>query len=213
MIARAPSPGLSKTRLCPPCTPEQAAELATAALEDTLEAVASTPAERRVLVLDGAPGSWLPRGFEIVAQRGEGLGDRLGAAMADAGTPALIIGMDSPQVSPGLLARALELLESPGVDAVLGPAHDGGYWAIGLRRCEPRVFAGVPMSTRRTAATQLAQLRRLGLATKLVPQLRDVDYFEDARAVAAQCAGSRFQGAFDRVLQSIARSSQGVVPS
>jgi glycosyltransferase A (GT-A) superfamily protein (DUF2064 family) len=177
--------------------------LAEAALEDTLEAVAGTAADRRVLALDGSPGRWLPRGFEIIAQRGEGLGERLAAAVADTGTPALIIGMDTPQVTARDLHHALDLLESPHIDAVLGPAHDGGYWAIGLCSADPRAFSGVPMSTTRTAEAQLAQLHRLGLATQLLPELRDVDYFEDACAVSAQCSGSRFQQEFERVLLSL----------
>jgi rSAM/selenodomain-associated transferase 1 len=202
VIARAPSPGRSKTRLCPPCTPEQAADLARAALEDTLAAVAATPADRRVLALDGSPGNWLPGSFEWMPQRGEGLDERLAAAFSDAGAPALVIGMDTPQVTPSVLAGALDLLESPASDAVLGPAHDGGYWAIGLRRADPRIFAGVPMSTAHTAEAQLAQLTRLDLTTELLPELRDVDYFEDARAVAAQCRGSRFHQAFEQLLAS-----------
>jgi glycosyltransferase A (GT-A) superfamily protein (DUF2064 family) len=97
VIAKAPEPGRSKTRLCPPCSPEQAAALAEAALTDTLRAVAATPADERVLVLDGTPGDWLPEGFRVVPQRGDGLDERLAAAFADAGGPALLIGMDTPQ--------------------------------------------------------------------------------------------------------------------
>ena len=66
VIAKEPRPGRVKTRLTPPFTPEEAAALAEAALADTLDAVARTPAERRVLVLDGTPGPWLPAGFEVV---------------------------------------------------------------------------------------------------------------------------------------------------
>jgi glycosyltransferase A (GT-A) superfamily protein (DUF2064 family) len=80
VIAKAPVPGRVKTRLCPPCTPDEAAALARAALEDTLEAAAGAGAERRVLVLEGQPGPWLPAGWDIVAQRGNGLAERLAAA-------------------------------------------------------------------------------------------------------------------------------------
>ena len=111
VIAKAPVAGRSKTRLTPPCTPEQAAALATAALADTLAAVAATPGGgRRVVVLDGAPGSWLRPGFEVIAQRGAGLGERLAAAFADVGEPALIVGMDTPQLTPPLLSHALAQL-------------------------------------------------------------------------------------------------------
>ena len=86
VIAKEPVPGRVKTRLTPPCTPEQAAALARAALEDTLAAALAVDREiRRVLVLDGEPGTWAPDGFELIAQRGEGLAERLAAAFEDAG--------------------------------------------------------------------------------------------------------------------------------
>ena len=125
VLAKAPRPGRSKTRLCPPCTPRDAAALARAALADTLDAVLATPAARRVVVLDGPVGDWLAPGVEVVAQRGDGLDERLAHAFADVGGPALLVGMDTPQVTASDLARGLERLAAPGVDAVLGPATDG----------------------------------------------------------------------------------------
>jgi uncharacterized protein len=184
VIAKAPRPGRSKTRLCPPCTAEQAAALAEAALCDTLAAVAATPARRRLLALEGEPGPWLPPGFEVVAQRGKGLGSRLGHALEEAGGPALVVGMDTPQLTPALLARAGASLSRPAVDAVLGPALDGGYWTIGLKRPDRAVFEGVPMSSARTCRAQQGRLARLGLSTAELPWLRDVDTIADARAVA-----------------------------
>jgi rSAM/selenodomain-associated transferase 1 len=190
VIAKAPLAGRSKTRLCPPCTPEQAAALAAAALADTLAAVAATPAGRRVLVLDGAPGQWLGQGFEVIPQRGDGLGERLAAAFADLGEPALVVGMDTPQLTPGLLAHALDRLAH--AQAVLGPAYDGGYWAIGLRRADDGVFAGVPMSDVFTCVAQRERLQALDLTTHELPELRDVDEIADARAVAALAPHTRF---------------------
>lgn len=192
VLAKAPVPGRVKTRLCPPCTPEQAARLAAAALADTLRAVAATPGvTRRVCVLDGAPGPWLPRGFEVVAQRGGGLAERLAAAFADVDEPALLVGMDTPQVTPALLRDGLARLDR--TDAVLGLAPDGGYWAIGLHHASDALFHGVPMSAETTGAAQLARLRAHGLQVDLLPELRDVDTIADARAVAASCpAGTAF---------------------
>lgn len=89
MIARAPRPGHSKTRLCPPCTLEQAAGLAEAALKDTLEAVAATVVERRVLVLDDSPARWVPDGFEVIPRRNVDLGGRLTAGFWMRKRPAL----------------------------------------------------------------------------------------------------------------------------
>jgi len=196
VIAKAPRPGRTKTRLCPPCTPQEAARLADAALRDTLAAVAATPGVRRLLVLDGEPGAWMPRGFEVVPQRGEGLDERLGAAFEDAGGPAVLIGMDTPQVIPDRLLEAVSTLLTPGVDAVLGPAPDGGYWAVGLRDPDPRVFLGVPMSSPATASAQRRRLRALGLVTVELAELRDVDEIDDAVAVAAEAPASRFAAAF-----------------
>jgi rSAM/selenodomain-associated transferase 1 len=190
VIAKAPRAGRVKTRLCPPCTPHEAAALARAALEDTLAAVAATPAKRRVVALDGPAGGWLPRGFELVVQRGDGLAERLAGAFDDVGGPALLVGMDTPQITPALLARGLAPLRD--ADAVIGPAQDGGYWAIGLRRPDPRVFDGVPMSVSSTGAAQRARLAALGLRTATLPSLRDVDTIADAHAVAASAPGTRF---------------------
>ncbi|MFC7110384.1 DUF2064 domain-containing protein [Nonomuraea rubra] len=139
VIAKEPVPGKVKTRLSPPCTPREAAALAGAALEDTLRTVARVPVARRVLALDGAPGPWLPAGFTVVPQRGGGLDERLAAAFDDAHRlshiPIVLIGMDTPQVSAGLLADAVSLLGSH--DAVFGPATDGGFWLLGLRAPTP----------------------------------------------------------------------------
>jgi uncharacterized protein len=199
VIAKAPAPGRSKTRLCPPCTPEQAAALAAASLRDTIAAVAATPARRRIVALDGEPDGWLRPGFEVHPQRGQGLGERLGAALVAAGGPALVVGMDTPQLSAPLLREAARRLTEPGTDAVLGPALDGGYWTIGLRRPDPSVFSGVPMSTPDTLAAQRRRLRSLGLHTALLEPLRDVDTIDDAAAVARASPDTEFAAALRRL--------------
>jgi uncharacterized protein len=194
VIAKAPVPGRVKTRLSPPCTPRQAADLAAAALADTLAAAArARRAARRVLVLDGEADGWVPDGFAVVPQRGEGLAARLAAAFEDAGGPAFLVGMDTPQVTPALLDAGLAALER--ADAAFGAALDGGYWGIGLRRADPDAFRGVPMSEERTGAVQRARLAALNLRTAMLPPLRDVDTIADARAVAAEAPGTRFASA------------------
>ena len=195
VMAKEPLPGRVKTRLCPPLQPVEAATLAAAALADTLQAVAWTQARRRVLVLDGSPGAWLPPGFEVIAQRGDGLADRLANATRDVGEALVFVGMDTPQLTRALLLAALDGLA--GSDAVLGPTIDGGYWAIGLREPDPAVFEGVPMSTAGTAAAQLARLEELGLDTTQLERLHDVDSFEDAAAVAALAPWTRFAATFE----------------
>jgi uncharacterized protein len=200
VLAKAPVPGRAKTRLCPPCEPEQAAELAEAALIDTLRAVAATRCERRVLVLDGAPGPWLPDRFEVLPQRGIGLDQRLAHAFTDTGTSGVLIGMDTPQLTPARLTAALRALGAPGVDAVLGPSVDGGWWALGLRTPDPAVFLDVPMSTQHTGDAQRARLHELHLRTVALPALRDVDDFDDALAVARTAPGSRFAATLGSML-------------
>jgi rSAM/selenodomain-associated transferase 1 len=203
VIAKAPVPGRSKTRLCPPCTPDEAAALAEAALRDTLAALLAVPgAARRVLVLDGTPGAWLPDGVEVIAQRGEGLAQRLAAAFDDIGGPAFLVGMDTPQVTASNLTTGLQALQRH--RAALGLAPDGGYWGIGLRAPAPAAFAGVPMSSPHTGTVQLARLRALGLRPARLAMLRDVDLVADARAVAAQAPRSRFAAAFAGIEQAIA---------
>lgn len=193
VIAKDPVPGRAKTRLCPPCRPEQAAALAAAALSDTLDAVHRTAVRRRILVLDGDPGRWRRAGLEIIRQRGALLSDRLGHAFEDVDGPALLVGMDTPQLTPALLEDGLAALQR--FDAVLGPAVDGGYWSVGLRRAHRDVFRGVPMSAGDTLSHQRRRLRRLGLAVYEQRPLRDVDTIADARAVAAQAPHSRFAAA------------------
>ncbi len=194
VIAKAPRAGHSKTRLCPPCTPEQAADLAAAALADTLAAVASTPASRRILVLDGEAGAWIPDGFEVIPQVAGGLDERLAAAFDEIDEPTFLVGMDTPQITPALIGQGTAAM-ARGASAVLGPADDGGFWAIGLRTPDRALFAGVPMSTGETGAHQLRRLREHGHAPVLLGALRDVDRFTDALAVAELAPHSCFAAA------------------
>jgi glycosyltransferase A (GT-A) superfamily protein (DUF2064 family)/SAM-dependent methyltransferase len=206
VMAKAPVAGLVKTRLCPPLTFTEAADVAAAALADTLDAVAACGADRRIVALDGEPGPWLPPGFDVIPQCRGGLDRRLAAAWARAGGPGVQIGMDTPQVTPALLDDALARVAGsaggdrgsregpdgrPGADAVLGLAPDGGWWAVGLRRPDRRAFRGVPMSTAATGAAQLDRLRRLGLRVDLLDRLNDIDTAADLAHVAGLIPGSR----------------------
>jgi uncharacterized protein len=186
VIAKTPEAGRTKTRLCPPLTPDQAAEVAWACLLDTLDAVAAVPCERHVIVLDGSPGPWIPAGFEVIAQRGNGLAERLTAAFTDVAVTAILIAMDTPQVETHQLTRALTSLQH--VEAVFGPADDGGYWLIGLQH-QPwvsphQVFDAIPMSEAHTGAAQLARLASLRFSVEQWPSLRDIDVIDDLWTVA-----------------------------
>jgi glycosyltransferase A (GT-A) superfamily protein (DUF2064 family) len=183
VMAKSPVAGRVKTRLCPPCTPEQAAELAEAALADTLEAAVACGADRRIIALDGAPGPWLPPGFEVVPQVTGAFDRRLAAAWDTAGGPGVQIGMDTPQVTPELLDHALAALDVS--TAALGLAVDGGWWAIALRSPDPQVFLDVPMSTSGTGAAQLARMHALGLDVAPLPSLVDLDTIDNLPAVVS----------------------------
>ncbi|MBT2441990.1 DUF2064 domain-containing protein [Streptomyces sp. ISL-36] len=194
-MAKEPLPGRVKTRLTPPFTPAEAAALAEAALADTLAAVAATPARRRVLVLDGRPGPWLPPGFEVVPQCEGGLDERLAAAFAACTGPTLLIGMDTPQVTPALLPPE----DWRGYDAWFGPAVDGGFWALGLAAPDPALLRGIPMSVPETGAAQYTRLVDAGLRVGRLPVLRDVDTAADARLVAAETVDGRFHSVHARL--------------
>ncbi|MFI5887466.1 DUF2064 domain-containing protein [Streptomyces sp. NPDC051554] len=200
VIAKEPLPGRVKTRLTPPFTPAEAAALAEASLVDTLHVVLATPARRRVLVLAGTPGPWLPPGFDVVPQCGGGLDERLAAAFAGCDGPALLIGMDTPQVTPELLT-----VDFADCDAYFGPAEDGGFWALGLAEPDPALLRGVPMSTPTTGTVQRARLTAAGLRVRNLPSLRDVDTAYDAGLVAAVAPEGRFARELARLKTAVAQ--------
>ncbi len=193
VIAKEPIPGRVKTRLCPPCSPVEAARVAEAALADTLDAALASGADRVVLALDGRPGPWCPLGVVVIGQGRGTLDRRLAHAWSQgAGRgPALQVGMDTPQVSAVDLNRAMAALDDNHVDAVLGPATDGGWWALGMRRPRPEAVLGVPTSLPDTGARQAVRLAALGMRTRLLEVQTDVDTWPDAVAVALEAPETR----------------------
>ncbi|WP_062211369.1 DUF2064 domain-containing protein [Streptomyces sp. NBRC 109706] len=192
VIAKEPLPGRVKTRLTPPFSPAEAARIAAAALADTLAALLLVPAARRVLVLDGRPGPWLPPGYLVVPQCAGGLDQRIAAAFAGCTGPTLLVGMDTPQLTPQLLAPATGPDSWPPGRAWFGPADDGGFWALGMAEPRPELVRGVPMSTARTGAEQRRRLLAAGLDVRELPSLCDVDTARDAERVAAAHPDGRF---------------------
>ena len=206
VIAKSPRPGLVKTRLSPAYSPAEAAEIAAAALHDTLRAALAVPTTRVVLALDGPTGDWLPAGLEVVPQQGNGLDERIEAAFAhcwaqETRSPVLLVGMDTPQVDARVLTAAINDLLDPAVDAVLGLATDGGFWALGLSSPAPGLVAGVPMSIPDTGARQHQRLTDQGLRLSMLPELQDVDTPDDAWSVARSAPG----GAFAAVVRRLGR--------
>lgn len=219
VIAKSPIAGFAKTRLTPPFSPSEAAQLAAAALLDTLAAVRQSGVRQRMVAWTGDLSqaersdelASVLADFELVPQRGDTFGQRLANAHADAarlGLPVLQIGMDTPQAGPALLAVSAALLLECG-DTALGPAADGGWWALGLTDPRPaRTLAEVPMSTDRTGELTREALSRCGCHVRRLPILTDVDTVDDALTVAQEYRG-RFPQAVEQLRN---RASQPAVP-
>jgi uncharacterized protein len=209
VLAKAPVAGRVKTRLCPPLGSAEAADLAAAALLDTLDAAGAVPGGCVVVAMAGRlPAAARAAELSTALRRGvtrdqwgADLGHRIAAAHRDAaallpGRPVVQLGMDTPQVDAALLADAAAPLHRGAADAVLGPATDGGWWALGLR--DPRAavaIADVPTSRDDTGERTLHALRAAGLRVSLLPELTDVDTAVDAVAVARIAPWTRFAAA------------------
>jgi glycosyltransferase A (GT-A) superfamily protein (DUF2064 family) len=205
VVAKAPVPGLAKTRLASGVGVQAAANVAAAALLDTLDAVLEAPVAARVVALTGDLGAAAAgdeisarlADFSVVPQRGADFAERLTNAHVDAaatagGLPVLQIGMDTPQVSAQLLGEcARRLLDA---DAVLGLARDGGWWVLGVTDARTAdCLRSVPMSRSDTGAATLAALSETGAKVDLVGTLADVDTVDDVEEVRRRCAPeSRF---------------------
>ncbi|GAA1520623.1 TIGR04282 family arsenosugar biosynthesis glycosyltransferase [Nocardioides humi] len=197
VLAKAPVAGRVKTRLAADIGVAAAARVAAASLLDTLAVCTSAVGPGRCrLALEGdlaeaVAGLRLCRaveGWSVVGQSGDGLGDRIAGAFAGLAGPVVQIGMDTPQLTSGLLLDAAARLD--GYDAVLGPAEDGGWWLLGLRDpAAATAVAAVPMSTPRTGELTRRALEDAGLSVATAPVLRDVDDLSDLRAVAAGGVG------------------------
>jgi uncharacterized protein len=187
LIAKEPLPGRAKTRLHPPLTLEQAATLAAAAIDDTLLAMQSLPATRRILLFEGNRTPARSEHYDVTGQTTGTLDIRLGAIFDECDEPMLLIGMDTPQLTSDDLAPAFggwPLDEHSEIDAWFGPAGDGGFWALGMREPRGDLIRGVEMSQDDTGAAQLARLEHAGLRVGTLPTLTDVDTIDSAREVA-----------------------------
>ncbi len=206
VIAKETVPGRVKTRLHPPLSLEQAAELAAAAIADTLAAVAHIQATRRILLFDG---NQLPSGseqYEVMNQVEGDLDMRLGAMFDEVDGPTVLIGMDTPQVTAEILSPMFGGWPDD-VDAWFGPATDGGFWALGLARPDGDLLRGVPMSRADTGQIQLTRLQDAGLRVRQLPALEDVDTFDNAVSVANLAPEGRFAATLARMRHNIRPSS------
>ncbi|WP_309620342.1 DUF2064 domain-containing protein [Salinibacterium sp.] len=193
LIAKEPLPGRAKTRLHPPLTLEQAAHLAAAAIDDTLAAMQSLPATRRILLFEGNRLPPRSEDYDVTGQTTGTLDLRLGAIFDECDEPMLLIGMDTPQLTAADLAPAFGGWPTGSdVDAWFGPATDGGFWAMGMREPRGDLIRGVEMSRDDTGAAQLARLQSAGLNVGMLPTLTDVDTIDSAREVAGIAPNTLF---------------------
>ena len=202
IVAKAPVPGLAKTRLAAALGDRVAAGIAAAALLDTLDAVADTPLAAKVVAMTGDLASACQSeairerlsGFTVVEQRGDSFADRLANAHADAASaagpmPILQIGMDTPQITAELLTRCARALL--GAHAVVGPARDGGWWLLGVAdAATAECLRLVPMSRPDTGAMTYAALLQTGSPVIVLEELADVDTVADISVVRADCRPS-----------------------
>lgn len=194
VLAKAPVPGLTKTRLCPPCTPFAAARLAEAALLDTADVVTRWGGSR-LLSLDRCGTSFGIDGWTTVDQCDGDLAARLDHTFSavfsnrDGASRAFLIAMDTPQLTPAHLSGAFSALD--GADVVVGPAADGGYWGIGCNQYLPGLFDEVPMSTAHTFDAQLARALALGQRVSVLDVVRDIDGIDDAIDIGRSLPGTR----------------------
>ena len=192
-MAKAPLPGQVKTRLCPPCTLEEAAELYRHFLLDTFElaarlqgvtvTVAYFPSEAEKTFKSMAPSS-----FELMPQGGNNLGERLSNAFEQlfflGYKQVVAIGADSPTLPLVYIRRSFELL--PRADLVLGPSTDGGYYLIGMKAPHRDLFVGVTMGTDKVLLQTSERARRANLRVSLLPPWYDVDTRDDLERLRAE---------------------------
>ena len=197
LIAKEPIPGRVKTRLHPTLSFSEAAELAAASIDDTIEAMRDVPATHRILLFDGERPPASASAFEVIPQSMGDLDARLAAIFDARSEPILLIGMDTPQISAADVHPVFHDWPAH-IDAWFGPANDGGFWALGMREPTGDVIRGVPMSRDDTGAIQLQRLAAAGLTVGLLPTLTDVDTIADAIEVAQSAPRTSFAQTLNR---------------
>ena len=187
VMARAPRPGAVKTRLCPPLTHAEAADLYACVLRDVLDHLAGAEpwdtwvayAERSRSYFARIPGL----AANLLPQRGGSLGARMHAVFTDLWDDGyrqvVVVGSDIPTLSRASVGSACDWLRQDACDVVLGPADDGGYYLIGLNRPVEELFAGVAWSTANVLDQTLDKARRLGLRVRMVARTYDIDLAAD----------------------------------
>jgi uncharacterized protein len=188
ILTKAPQPGRSKTRLVPPLSTDEAADLARALLVDQLENLASYDGARLFIAFTpektaGFFEGFITQGFTCFPQRGQSLGERMsyafGHLFADAFQNIILIGSDLPALPLAFFDRAYGLLEKSAADVVLGPSADGGYYLVGMNRLNTTIFDGIGWSRDDVLAQTIQKLAGVGLKYELLPECYDIDTAHD----------------------------------
>ncbi len=186
VMTKAPRAGQVKTRLQPPLTPEEAAQLNVCFLRDTAAAIRSALCSDAIGVgvytpvgSEAAYSDIMPPEFQLLPQRGDGFGERLAFAIEDlfrcGFSSVCLIDSDSPTVSSEIYAQAVSWLARSGDRVVLGPADDGGYYLIGLKQDHSELFDGIDWSTERVLGQTIERAKQLKIEVALLPNGYDVD--------------------------------------
>ena len=219
VFVKAPVPGTVKTRLTPRYTPQQAADLYRAFMQDVLLQAQRIPVDARVLAHSppGARGhlaELAPEGWVMTPQADADLGGRMASAAAerfDAGAErVVIIGTDAPTLPDEYLARAFDLLQSN--DIVLGPSTDGGYYLVGLASPISEIFRDIDWSSERVLGQTVDRIRAAGLTLGLLPPWYDVDTPDELEFLRAHLDAARHAGHPFRLPNTIAALQEHLPP-
>ncbi|MBX2891125.1 MAG: TIGR04282 family arsenosugar biosynthesis glycosyltransferase [Saprospiraceae bacterium] len=186
IFIRNPQLGKVKTRLARTVGDTEALRVYQILLEKTRVAAQGVQAERWLFYSDFVEknDAWPEADFFKKKQADGDLGQRMEQAFRTAfeagASKAVIIGSDCPELTGEMLQRAFDSLDE--ADFVLGPAPDGGYYLLGMKRLEPAVFRGIEWSTERVRTLTLEKIRAAGKSCTLLPELSDVDTETDWRA-------------------------------
>jgi rSAM/selenodomain-associated transferase 1 len=184
IFAKKPVPGRVKTRLSPPFTVEEAAELYSCMLKDTLEMATGLEGVTPVIYFQDDPGageyfSALAPELESLPQVGSDLGERIKSAFSgrfERGfREVVIIGSDSPDLPAEYIVEAFNLLADELVDLVLGPAEDGGYYLLGLKMIQDGLFTGIPWSSGEVLAATVKRAKEVRLGISFLGKWHDID--------------------------------------
>jgi len=195
VVAKKPEPGFTKTRLCPPFTPQEAAQFYRCLMLDTLELVARVQGVEHCVAYApvGARSyfqSLVPEGFSLIPQQGADLGERLANTLADrfqhGYRKAVVMNSDGPTLPLPYLEQAFRQLQH--YDVSLGMGHDGGYYLIGMKQMQPQLFENISWSSDRVISQTLDTCRRLQLKVHRLPQWYDVDVADDLQQLCSDLA-------------------------